>query len=81
MSNQNNKTLQKHLAWFRATGKMSPWLEQRLQWDEQTRNELLNEIFPRDGYTTLYQFAGSIICENPRAAVQLINLSVPKEES
>lgn len=48
MSRQNNKTLQKHLSWLRATGKMSSWLEKRLEWDEVTRNEILAEIFNRN---------------------------------
>jgi hypothetical protein len=48
LSRQNNKTLLKHLAWLRATGKMSKWLEKRLEWDTATRDRILAEMFNRN---------------------------------
>ena len=78
MSRQNNKTLLKHIAWFRATGTMSKWLEARLEWDTETRNMLLESLFPKDEYYDLYQQFNQHILTNPRATVQLIGLTVPE---
>jgi hypothetical protein len=78
LSRQNNKTLLKHIIWFHATGKMSKWLEQRLEWDTETRNMLLESLFPHDQYHDLYQQFNQYILSNPRSAVQLIGLTVPE---
>lgn len=79
MSRQNNKTLHKHLAWLRATGKMSKWLETRLEWDEVTRNEILAEMFNRTPVAYDWvDWHSYLSVSNPRSSVKITGLGIPE---